>query len=101
MSKSFGAEEVTNGRTHKNRVHKVYFGDAKTSIGFVDTNPLPQTRAKACGTQAPCVALARLTPQDEYFNYSNETEHKGTGMPYSGLQPFGHADGPSHSGRPA
>jgi len=81
--------------------HPVYVTAGKVAVDFMndkDTGYAVQ-RAKTCGTNE-CLVAARMKSVDSSFARSDATDAMGRGMPFDGLQPIGHGDGPSDSGRP-
>ena len=81
--------------------HPIYVETGKVAVDFFNDKDWGYAvqRAKVCGT-SECVLAARMRSVDASFVRSDATDAMGRGMPYDGLQPIGHANGPSNSGRP-
>ncbi|KAL7496093.1 hypothetical protein ACHAWT_004369 [Skeletonema menzelii] len=78
--------------------HPVYVPNAKKSIDFHFEGVRDKfVRNKVCGTDT-CIFSARLIPANTTFHATNATD--GAGLPFNGLQPVGHVNGPSINGRP-
>ena len=93
-----GTSEISDGYP-LNIPHMVYVPDAKKPIDFVwGGHPENSSRNKICGTDT-CILGARLKPNATTF-MPIEGVNDGTGLPFAGLQPVGHASGPSTTGRP-
>lgn len=98
LTAKVGTSQISDGYPKKIQ-HPVYVPSAKKSIDFVFEGVREKmVRNKICGTDT-CIVSARLKPNATAFNV-NENVNDGTGMPFDGLQPVGHARGPSTTGRP-
>lgn len=81
--------------------HPIHVEAGKVPVDFFNDKDWGYAvqRAKTCGT-SECLLAARMSSMDSSFVRSEATDAMGRGMPYDGLQPIGHDDGPSDSGRP-
>lgn len=98
LSQKVGTNQISDGFP-KLIPHPVYVPGAKKPIDFVFEGVRDKfVRNKICGTDT-CLVSARLRPNVTTFQ-AVEGGLDGAGLPYNGLQPVGHVNGPSATGRP-
>ncbi len=93
-----GASQISDG-IPQNVTRPVYVPDAMKPINFAFEGIRDNgVRNQICGRNA-CIVSARLRPIATAFNI-NKAVADGAGLPFDGLQPVGHMNGQSVTGRP-
>jgi len=77
-----------------------YARDMKKDLMFFQENYASHIKSKICGNKGRCVLTARMKPLNNVFHYNVNASASGTGLPYDGLQPIGHMNGPAETGHP-